>query len=128
MLVFDSELSAARLSGVTCPDRARVVHLASPQALEEQWRSSVPAWVVRSGGTQAGTGATGSGPSGYIPIRVGWLVWTKRALGPDSLLPLERGRSPLFGHEPGGRPAWTSTRDPASVSAGSQARDPDAGD
>ena len=27
-----------------------------------------------------------------------------------------------------GRPAWTSTRDRASVSAGSQARDPDAGD
>ena len=38
----------------------------------------------------------------------------------------------LFGHEPGGRPAWTSTRDPVSVSTGgpSQApgRDPDAGD
>jgi hypothetical protein len=34
----------------------------------------------------------------------------------------------LFGHEPGGGPAWTSTRDPASVSAGSQARDPDPGD
>ena len=34
----------------------------------------------------------------------------------------------VFGHEPGGRPAWTSTRDPVSVSAGVQARDPDAGD
>jgi hypothetical protein len=42
----------------------------------------------------------------------------------ESRRPLEG----VFGHEPGGGPAWTSTRDPASASAGRQARGPDAGD
>jgi hypothetical protein len=49
-------------------------------------------------------------------------------LGAISRLKSRRPLEGVLDHEPGGRPAWTSTRDPASVSAGSQARDPDAGD